>query len=418
MAHAIALVLLLSLSGAIARIHQRSSPVADLPLASSGDSQSSEAHAEILNRGSWSPGESGRHLAQRLNTIIDQLATAENPDGSSSNDVVGHIDTSREQKIDEKNSRAHLMRAQKSFDAANRWAEVASNEHEKSTEMAVTGHALSPEPYNYPSKSSSGESESMSGVFCSTDYTKCPIDWDQNGSFCTAKPTYSGPCPHDLDFSAMTLEEKQGLASFCKVRFPCQDDCQMDFAELCPSSWRETSEGVCTAPSEYDGECSRDIAAAAMSNNEKTLFAQRCRARWPCDTPSFRDYSGTCPAGWILQAGHACMAPSGYAGPCPSISIAPHVSVTQKKMYEATCGVVWPEHAKPCPPDYSALCPSGWSQINSGDRFECRAPAGYEGCSAAQVFSGMTLAEKQDWANMCHAAFPCREDHETNQKNK
>ena len=132
--------------------------------------------------------------------------------------------------------------------------------------MAVTNHALSPEQvlafllgatdtnsvkiiaarwqYNYPSKSSSGEAASMSDVFCSTDYTKCPIGWDQNGSVCSAKSTYSGdltimmqretmcltraanestgPCPHDLDFSTMTLDEKQGLASFCKVKFPCQ----------------------------------------------------------------------------------------------------------------------------------------------------------------------------------------------------
>lgn len=406
MAHAIALVLLLSLSGAIARIQQRPSPVADLPLASSGDS--SEARARPLKRESWAPGESGRHLAQRFNTIIGQLATAQNPDGSFPNDVVGHIDTSQEEKIDEKNSRAHLLRAQKSFDAANDWAEVASNEHGKLTEMAVTGHGPSPERYNYPSESLSGEAANVNDVFCSTDYTKCPIDWDQKGASCSAASTYSGPCPHDLNFSAMTLEEKQGLASFCKVKFPCQDDCQMNFVELCPSSWRETTKGVCTAPVEYDGECSREIAAAAMSNSEKTLFAQRCRARWPCDKPSTRDYSGTCPAGWILQAGHACMAPSGYAGPCPSISIEPHVSVAQKKMYEATCGVVWPEHAKPCPPDYSAPCPSGWSQIILGDGIECRAPVGYEGCNAAQVFRGMTLAEKEDWANMCHAAFPCQ----------
>ena len=67
MAHAIALVLLLSLSGAIARIQQRPSPVADLPLASSGDS--SEARARPLKRESWAPGESGRHLAQRFNTV-------------------------------------------------------------------------------------------------------------------------------------------------------------------------------------------------------------------------------------------------------------------------------------------------------------------------------------------------------------
>lgn len=105
---------------------------------------------------------------------------------------------------------------------------------------------------------------------------------------------------------------------------------QREFYDGC-SSWRETSQGTCVAPSTYTGECSSHIDARGMTNADKQSFGIQCGARshfyhrlqfvascflsrWPCLGGQEHEYTSTCPNGWTLQPGQTCNAPDTYTG--------------------------------------------------------------------------------------------------------
>jgi len=408
MTRPIAPTLFLLGAGVLGWMHEQSAFVTGLPL----DEAETRNHRAGLHvpGGHSSAADSGRNLAQRLNTILGKITVVAKPAAQGGGGTAEHIDSSRESKAEETSSRVHLLNAQRSFNtASNRWPREGKSQAEQIMEANLISSMTPSAQFGEFGKLAVSVELAQRDASCTVDYTKCPVNWAQKEALCIAKSAYAGPCLHEINLSGISMEEKRGLAKYCKLQFPCQDDCHMDFSQPCPSSWRETSDGVCTAPPEYDGDCNDEVEMGAMSTDEKFNFAARCKARWPCASPRTHDYSGTCPTGWILQVGHTCAAPSEYAGPCPTMSNIVNFSHIEKKVYEATCGVAWPDDTSPCRSNLTEHCPAGWAEIRVEDGVECRAPIMYEGCSKVQMFTGMSLAEKEDWANMCHAAFPCQE---------
>jgi len=203
----------------------------------------------------------------------------------------------------------------------------------------------------------------------------------------------------------MSIEQKLAYASACSVVFPCQEECAQDFRQHCPSLWREVGDGVCSAPLQYEGGCSRRVAVAEMSESDKHTWSIRCGARWPCRAANKRNYEDVCPSGWTLQSGKVCAADPKYNGPCEHKAYMSGATAADKKAFETACHVEWPARHGACVHDYAAACPFGWH--HDGD--ECIAPLTYEACSNRKSFSTMTPAAKEDWAKNCKVEFPCQD---------
>lgn len=183
----------------------------------------------------------------------------------------------------------------------------------------------------------------------------------------------------------------------------------MDFSQACPSMWRQIGGNLCKAPSNYAGACSNQMDISGMSEKDKYEFGVKCGARWPCLPQPSHVYADLCPRGWTLQFGQVCNAPKDYAGPCDTVAYMSGLSIGDKKIFEATCGVSWPDALLECDRDYTSPCPFGWLQLPKKDGIECRAPPMYADCNKIQQFSDMTPVEKQEWAQTCSQKFPCRD---------
>lgn len=235
---------------------------------------------------------------------------------------------------DDTESVARLKNAQLSFDDASSQGRTAEERalHAEILSAMASPSKLGTPPHEMPAPLGS----------CQQDFTACPVDWRQKGTLCYADASYSGPCNPVFDPSDMGDEQKFAYARQCKVDFPCQGECALDFKSPCPSSWRETSQGTCVAPSTYTGECSSHIDARGMTNADKQSFGIQCGARWPCLGGQEHEYTSTCPNGWTLQPGQTCNAPDTYTGPCDKVAYMGSMTTQDKKEFEASCQVSWP----------------------------------------------------------------------------
>ena len=186
-------------------------------------------------------------------------------------------------------------------------------------------------------------------LVCLPDLNTCPKGWTAEGSQCVAASGYTGPCSHSVEFFTLGTPEKLALIRYCQLELPCQGECAPNFAAVCPSLWLEIASGVCEAPTNYVGDCDRRVATSSMSEQEKSSFALRCAARWPCRAPA----------------------------------------------------------AAGCERDHTADCPQAWRRRNSPSGTECVAPSGFTQCSRVQNFNHMTPVEKQTWARKCGSPWPC-----------
>merc|ERR1712224_220066 len=214
-----------------------------------------------------------------------------------------------------------------------------------------------------------------------------------------AGEAYSGQCAAEADLLEMSLEQKLAFADYCSVTFPCQGACEggQDFRFTCPSLWREIGENACSAPLEYEGSCSVRLDVAGMTDEEKYAWSVRCGARWPCTPPKTHNYQDACPRGWSLQSGQVCRAPPSYDGPCEHTAYMSGATEADKKAFEASCRVAWPDFGGVCYHDYTAPCPFGWHSGRDG----CVAPLTYDACSRQKSFNGMAPSAKEDWARLC-----------------
>jgi len=144
---------------------------------------------------------------------------------------------------EEKQSRSELLAAASLFNAAS----SENTEEQQAAEDALRDAISSPSQVGTPDRSISEIPDSA----CLPDSTRCPKGWSKQGVLCMASAAYSGRCAVEADLSDMNVEQKLAWSSFCGVAFPCQDECSQDF-HGCPSLWRESTNGVCSAPSNYE----------------------------------------------------------------------------------------------------------------------------------------------------------------------
>ena len=117
-----------------------------------------------------------------------------------------------------------------------------------------------------------------------------------------------------------------------------------------------------------------------------------------------RDYSVPCPVDWVdVGDGGTCLAPNAYVGPCGDSIDYRGLSVHEKMLTAFRCGAAFP-CVDSCTPDYSAVCPVGWSESVSG----CEAPADYTGpCVGKKSLALVNALGKSMFANMCAVQWPC-----------
>merc|ERR1712072_322493 len=68
---------------------------------------------------------------------------------------------------------------------------------------------------------------------------------------------------------------------------PCKTSCDQDFSKTCPEHWDEVpmNPGICMAPVSYSGLCGFSLNTTRMTPDEKSAFAQKCAAKFPCLSP-------------------------------------------------------------------------------------------------------------------------------------
>lgn len=135
----------------------------------------------------------------------------------------------------------------------------------------------------------------------------------------------------------------------------------------------------------------------------KKQFETECGVSWPCMERCIYDYDASaCPVGWAHLGDDLCEASVGYDGHC--LSRVRMWGNGFKRDFAARCRVRWP-CAKTCAEDYGSDCPEGWSAVDG----VCAAQhIGYTGpCAPFADLRGLTLAQKQRWADSCAVNFPC-----------
>jgi CPW-WPC domain-containing protein len=62
--------------------------------------------------------------------------------------------------------------------------------------------------------------------------------------------------------------------------------CTRTYLEVCPSGWQKGNEGVCEAPSGYDGPCKGYAYLSELAPAHKQRFEERCAVCWTCSEHS------------------------------------------------------------------------------------------------------------------------------------
>ena len=115
---------------------------------------------------------------------------------------------------------------------------------------------------------------------CPRDMSGCPTSWaDQSNGLCEPPADYDGLCTA-TDFKLFSIGQKEDFAWKCRASWPCAPSCKLDF-ETCPDTW-DNLNGLCLAPSSYDGICSPAMMFSSFTSQQKAEWAAMCGARWPC----------------------------------------------------------------------------------------------------------------------------------------
>lgn len=172
----------------------------------------------------------------------------------------------------------------------------------------------------------------------------CPDGWSASGSTCSAPAGYGGACQRFQSFAESTDLGKSKFAADCKAPWPCQDECDAgrDYAQLCPSSWKEIGDGFCSAPAEAGAKCATMYKFDDMTVDAKQDLAITCSFSWPCKVSCDQDYSSACPEGWTETMANLCMAPADYAGECEYSIDTAQMTASQKLAFANKCAVVFP----------------------------------------------------------------------------
>ena len=118
--------------------------------------------------------------------------------------------------------------------------------------------------------------------------------------------------------------------------------CDRDYSQLCPDGFAGVGGGLCAPLSSYEGPCAgeaRSLGGLPVAAKER--WSAQCAAAWPCKE-CMRDFSATCPQGWLVDAaGATCSPAAGYAGPCSGpISFAGY-NADMLRDFSSSCGAFW-----------------------------------------------------------------------------
>ncbi|KAL8435661.1 hypothetical protein ACSSS7_002322 [Eimeria intestinalis] len=204
------------------------------------------------------------------------------------------------------------------------------------------------------------------------DYSQpCPVGWNEelNGK-CRADDATS-QCDQKISI-ADDPTAKAAWEGACRVRWPCRKQaCVKDFSVNCPAEWADMGSGLCKAPNTYRGPCPPkiDLSAYKGKSDLKRALEARCDVTWLCKASTHereRDYTASCPLGWVELEDSSCRAPPSYtpSNDCPrSVTFAGRPAA-DRQSFAALCHVDFPFRVK-------------W--VDSGNGGWCQAPASYAG---------------------------------------
>ena len=169
----------------------------------------------------------------------------------------------------------------------------------------------------------------------------CPSGWLQVGSaHCAAPASYTGGCPRMQSFNGRSLAARLKFASDCDAQWPCVTDCAsgLDF-DTCPKGWLDDGHGYCS--SAVASKCLPSYKFSAMSIAQKEELASVCGFEWPCRPVCNENYDVPCPEGWA-STGDECVGPRSYAGECDFSFTTKGMTSAQKQALAESCGVRFP----------------------------------------------------------------------------
>ena len=169
----------------------------------------------------------------------------------------------------------------------------------------------------------------------------CPSGWLQLGSaHCAAPASYAGGCPRMQTFDGRSLIAKVKFANDCDAPWPCATDCAagVDF-DSCPEGWTDNGDGYCS--SSGASTCLPSYKFSAMSISQKEELASVCGFEWPCRGACDENYDAPCPEGWA-SIGDECVGPLTYAGDCDFSFTTKGMTNAQKQALAGSCGVRFP----------------------------------------------------------------------------
>ena len=169
----------------------------------------------------------------------------------------------------------------------------------------------------------------------------CPSGWLQVGSaHCAAPVSYAGGCPRMQSFSGRSMASRLKFANDCDAQWPCAKDCAsgLDF-DTCPAGWVDNGDGYCSSPG--GSACLPSYKFSAMSISQKEELASVCGFEWPCRGTCNENFDAPCPEGWAT-VGDDCLGPRSYAGDCNFSIATKGMSKLQKQALAESCGVRFP----------------------------------------------------------------------------
>lgn len=141
---------------------------------------------------------------------------------------------------------------------------------------------------------------------------------------------------------------QNALASAAAAEDVSFDDlsCVRDYSATCPNGWVDVGDGsTCSAAFNYKGPCPATVTYGKMTPREKQAIAHECQTLFPCVDAFVPDYAQACPAGWSETENQYCLSPIDYTGPCVGKKRFSRLNIAEKAFWAESCGVTWPRRA-------------------------------------------------------------------------
>lgn len=180
---------------------------------------------------------------------------------------------------------------------------------------------------------------------------------DATGLVCSMDVESDGLCEQEVSFA--DIAAKMEFAERCDVSWPCKTHCEQSVPSQCPEDWIPIGDGLCAAPNAYKVDGCRLLQQfRGWSAPMKSVFADKCKVVWPCDTQSIEEEqsdgaisqascvdldlaAGSCPRSWVSRDDGLCEAPPDLQGPCSSPKDFRRMSAEQKILWASECFVDW-----------------------------------------------------------------------------